>query len=194
MSNKGLVILFTGLPSAGKSTLAAALSEVVENEIDRPVSLLDGDENRKILSYGLGFTKEDRSMNILRNAYVASQVGRHGGIAICALIAPYAEDRRAFRARIASEDANFVEVYVATKIDTCIDRDVKGLYAKAKSGQITGMTGIDDPYEVPEHADIIIHTEGRTIDDCVVEVLSWLSERNMLDTGEKLQARVSMKN
>jgi adenylyl-sulfate kinase len=190
MSDKGLVVLFTGLPSAGKSTLAEALTRRIEVELNLPVSLLDGDENRKILSYGLGFSKEDRSMNILRNAYVAAQVGRHGGIAVCALIAPYAEDRRAFRARVTSENADFIEIYVATGIDTCINRDVKGLYAKAKSGQITGMTGIDDPYETPEHADLVIRTEDRTIEDCVAQVFALLADRQVLATPVKRHTQV----
>lgn len=190
MPRKGLVVLFTGLPSAGKSTLAEALTKSLENDLSLPVSLLDGDENRKILSYGLGFSKEDRSMNILRNAYVAAQVGRHGGVAVCALIAPYAEDRRAFKARVAKENAEFVEVYVATGIDTCVDRDVKGLYAKARSGQIKGMTGIDDPYETPENADIVIHTEDRTVDQCIAQVMSWLAERNLINLPAVAQSRV----
>ncbi|MCI0400421.1 MAG: adenylyl-sulfate kinase [Gammaproteobacteria bacterium] len=176
----GLTILFTGLPSSGKSTLAHTLAKHIENEFSRRVTLLDGDEIRKLLCSGLGYSKEDRCLNILRNAFVAAQVTRHGGIAICALIAPFAEVRNTFRRWVEAEQGTFLEIYVATALDVCEKRDIKGLYAKARAGEIRGMTGIDDPYEVPEDPDLLLDTGGEDINQSFERLLAWLQSNGYL--------------
>ncbi|MEE9157300.1 MAG: adenylyl-sulfate kinase [Gammaproteobacteria bacterium] len=176
----GLAILFTGLPSAGKSTLAIELTEHIKNQYGRPVTLLDGDQIRKLLCSGLGFSKEDRALNILRNAYVAAQVTRHGGIAICALIAPHAEIRNTFREWVEAEKGTFLEIYVATALSVCEERDVKGLYAKARAGELKGMTGIDDPYEIPEEPDLVLDTGGEDINRSLIRLLEWLEGNGYL--------------
>ncbi len=162
-SKQGFVVFFTGLSGSGKSTIANALLVMMLENGDRTVSLLDGDVVRKNLSSELGFSKEHRDLNITRIGYVASEISKHGGVAICAPIAPYRATRREVRALI-EENAGFVEVHVATPLEICEQRDRKGLYAKARAGLIKGFTGIDDPYEEPENAEIIIHTESLSPD------------------------------
>ncbi|MGA7439754.1 MAG: bifunctional sulfate adenylyltransferase/adenylylsulfate kinase [Luteibacter sp.] len=152
-ADRGCAIFFTGLSGAGKSTIAQALMAAILETTGRKVSLLDGDEVRKTLSAGLGFSREDRSANILRIAYVASEVVRHGGIAICAPIAPYAEDRAAARALVEAH-GDFIEVHVSTRLEVCEARDTKGLYAQARAGVLKHFTGVSDPYEVPERPEL----------------------------------------
>ena len=154
---RGLTVLFTGLSGAGKSTLANALLAMLRESGDRRLTLLDGDIVRKNLSSELGFSREDREINLRRIGFVASEVTRHGGIAICAPIAPYAATRQELRETIEAV-GGFVEVHVSTPLETCEARDRKGLYAKARAGLIKGFTGIDDPYELPENPDIAIDT------------------------------------
>jgi len=156
-SKQGFTVFFTGLSGSGKSTIANALMSKLMEIGGRPVSLLDGDVVRKNLSSELGFSKEHRDLNILRIGYVASEITKNGGIAICAPIAPYAKTRRAVREAI-TPCGGFIEIHVATSLEVCEERDRKGLYAKARAGIIKEFTGISDPYEVPEAPEMVIDT------------------------------------
>ena len=160
---QGFTVLFTGLSGAGKSTLANALMVKLLELGGRSVTLLDGDLVRKHLSSELGFSKEHRDLNILRIGFVASEITKAGGVAICAPIAPYASIRRRVREMVEAYGA-FVEIYVATPLEVCERRDTKGLYAKARAGLLTHFTGIDDPYEAPEDPDVVVHTESELPD------------------------------
>ena len=159
LHKQGLTVFFTGLSGSGKSTIANALMVKLMEMGGRPVSLLDGDIVRKNLSSELGFSKEHRDLNILRIGYVASEITKNGGIAICAPIAPYAQTRRSVR-EVISPVGGFVEIHVATPLEVCEERDRKGLYALARAGKIKEFTGISDPYEVPENAEMVIDTVG----------------------------------
>lgn len=156
---KGLCIFLTGLSGAGKSTIAQALAAKLLERSARPVSVLDGDEIRRHLSKGLGFSREDRDTNVARIGFVASEVVRHGGIVIAAQIAPYASGRAEAR-RLVSQYGHFIEVYIATPLDECERRDRKGLYALARAGKLGQFTGISDPYEVPKQPDVVLDTLG----------------------------------
>ncbi len=160
---QGFTVFFTGLSGAGKSTVANALMVKLMEMGGRPVSLLDGDIVRKHLSSELGFSKEHRDLNILRIGYVASEITKNRGIAICAPIAPYAETRRRVREMI-EPHGGFIEIHVATPLEVCEQRDRKGLYAKARAGLIKGFTGISDPYEIPENAEMSVDTSNLTPD------------------------------
>jgi sulfate adenylyltransferase len=160
---QGFTVFFTGLSGSGKSTIANALMVKLMEMGGRPVSLLDGDVVRKHLSSELGFSKEHRDLNIQRIGYVASEITKNGGIAICAPIAPYTHTRRLVREMI-EPNGGFIEVHVATPIEVCEGRDRKGLYAKARAGLIKGFTGIDDPYEVPENPEMMVDTSDLTPD------------------------------
>jgi sulfate adenylyltransferase len=173
---QGFTVFFTGLSGSGKSTVANALLVKLLEDGSRPVTLLDGDVVRKNLSSELTFSKEHRDLNIQRIGYVASEITKNGGIAICAPIAPYSSTRRLVRDMI-SPLGGFIEVFVATPIEVCESRDRKGLYAKARAGLLKGFTGIDDPYEVPQHAEVIINTGELTPD---------LAAHRILITLEKL--------
>lgn len=151
---EGFTLWFTGLSGAGKSTLAELVEERL-HQMGRRVELLDGDEIRKNLSQGLGFSKADRDANILRIAFVARLLSRNGVVAITAAISPY----RAIRDQARAEIPRFVEVFVDCPLEVCEQRDVKGLYKKARSGEIKQFTGISDPYEPPENPEIHLHTE-----------------------------------
>ncbi len=155
---QGFTVFFTGLSGSGKSTVANALMIKLLEAGSRPVTLLDGDIVRKNLSSELTFTKEHRDLNIQRIGFVAGEITKNRGIAICAPIAPYTDSRRLVRDMI-SPLGGFLEVYVSTSIDVCESRDRKGLYAKARAGIIKGFTGIDDPYEIPQKAEIVIDTK-----------------------------------
>ena len=172
-SERGLAVFFTGLSGSGKSTIARGLAEALTERGDRTVSLLDGDHVRQLLSAGLTFSRADRDLNIARIAYVAAEVARHGGIAICAPIAPYAAARAVAR-KMVSEVGDFLLVYVSTPIEVCAARDRKGLYAKARAGLITGFTGVSDPYEEPRDADLVLDTSAMTRDQAVGAVLRLL--------------------
>ena len=154
---QGFTVLFTGLSGAGKSTLANALVAMLRESGDRRVTLLDGDIVRKHLSSELGFSREHRELNLRRIGFVAAEITRNGGIAVCAPIAPYAPARRELRETIEAV-GGFVEVHVSTPVEICEARDRKGLYARARAGLIRDFTGIDDPYEVPVNPDIAIDT------------------------------------
>ena len=160
---QGFTVFFTGLSGSGKSTIANALFAKLLELGGRRVTLLDGDLVRKHLSSELGFSREHREINILRIGYVASEITRHGGVAICAPIAPYAATRRRVREMI-EEGGAFIEIFVATPLEVCEQRDRKGLYAKARAGLIKEFTGISDPYEVPENPDMVIDTRATTPD------------------------------
>ncbi|MBV8554981.1 MAG: bifunctional sulfate adenylyltransferase/adenylylsulfate kinase [Planctomycetaceae bacterium] len=167
---QGLTIWFTGLSGSGKSTVAQALVERLA-EFGRNVSFLDGDEIRTHLSKGLGFSKEDRDENINRVGYVAGLVAQHGGTTLCSVISPYRVPRD--NARKYSK-GNFVEVFCDTPIDVCEQRDVKGLYAKARAGQIKGFTGVDDPYEPPLNPEVTLDTSKQSVQECVDQIIDKL--------------------
>ncbi len=168
---QGLTIWFTGLSGSGKSTVAHALVERLA-EFGRNVSFLDGDEIRTHLSKGLGFSKEDRDENINRVGYVAGLVAQHGGTTLCAVISPYREPRDNARK---SSQGNFVEVFCDTPIEVCEQRDVKGLYAKARAGQIKGFTGVDDPYEPPLNPEVTLDTSKLSVQECVDTIIEKLT-------------------
>lgn len=176
---QGFTVLFTGLSGAGKSTIANALMVKLMEIGDRQVTLLDGDLVRKHLSSELGFSKEHRNINVLRIGYVASEITKAGGIALCAPIAPYAAIRRRLR-EMAEAYGGFVEVYVSTPLQICEKRDRKGLYAKARAGLIKQVTGIDDPYEPPEHPEIEISTLSDTPDEAAQRVLLKLEAMGLI--------------
>jgi ATP sulfurylase/adenylyl-sulfate kinase len=174
-SNKGFVVWLTGLSGAGKSTIAGLLqAELAER--GRHVEVLDGDEVRTHLSKGLGFSKEDRNTNIRRIGYVARVLARNGGAAITAAISPYREVRDELRA----QTPNFVEVYVRASVEEVARRDVKGLYQKAKSGQITSFTGVSDPYEAPLRPEVVVDTERETVAESVAAIMAHLERRSLI--------------
>lgn len=172
---RGLTVFFTGLSGSGKSTVAKGLRDRLVAD-GWTVSLLDGDDVRRLLSAGLGFSRKDRDLNIRRIGFVAAEVTRHGGIAICAPIAPYANSRASVRKMVAKH-GDFVLVHVDTPLEVCESRDRKGLYAKARQGLITEFTGISDPYEPPDDADLRLDTSVRTVEESVEQVYALLRDR-----------------
>lgn len=178
-SRQGFTVFFTGFSGSGKSTIANALMVKLMEMGGRPVTLLDGDVVRKNLSSELGFSKEHRDLNIRRIGYVASEITKNGGIAICAPIAPYAATRRAVREEIEQFGA-FVEVHVATSIEECERRDRKGLYRLAREGKIKEFTGISDPYDVPEAPELRVETENLDVDNCAHQVLLKLEQMGLV--------------
>ena len=179
-NQQGFTIFFTGLSGSGKSTVANALMTKLLEVTGRPVTLLDGDVVRTHLSKGLGFSQEDRSTNVQRIGFVASEITKHRGIAICAPIAPYAADRKANEDLIKSY-GGYIEVYIDVSVEVCEERDTKGLYAKARAGIIKGFTGIDDPYEVPENPAVACQTDKETIDESATKVLNKIFELGYLE-------------
>jgi sulfate adenylyltransferase len=173
-AERGLVVLFTGLSGSGKSTVARDLAAHVAEWTTRSVSLLDGDDVRRLLSAGLGFDHAARDLNVRRIGYVGSEVARHGGLAICAPIAPYAESRAAVRAMV-EPVGDFVLVHISTPLAECERRDLKGLYAKARAGLINEFTGISDPYEAPVDADLTIDTSTMTREAALERALDLLT-------------------
>jgi sulfate adenylyltransferase len=176
---QGFTVFFTGFSGSGKSTIANALMVKLMEMGGRPVTLLDGDLVRKNLSSELGFSKEHRDLNIRRIGYVASEITKNGGIAICAPIAPYASTRRAVREEI-SQFGAFIEVHVATSLEECERRDRKGLYKLARAGKIKEFTGISDPYDVPTNAELVIDTENVDVDNCAHQVLLKLESMGLI--------------
>jgi sulfate adenylyltransferase len=173
-SERGFVLFLTGLSGSGKSTIARDLRDVLTERGDRRVSLLDGDLVRQMLSAGLTFSRADRDLNVTRIGFVAAEVARHGGIAICAPIAPFAQARARVREMV-SEVGDFLLIHVATPVEVCETRDRKGLYARARAGLITQFTGISDPYEEPADADLVIDTSQLTEQEAVAAVLRMLT-------------------
>jgi sulfate adenylyltransferase len=182
-SRQGFTIFFTGLSGSGKSTIANILLAKLLELGTRPVTLLDGDLVRKHLSSELGFSRKDRDLNITRIGYVASEITKNRGIAICAPIAPYRATRRIVREMIA-EYGGFIEVFVSTPIEECETRDRKGLYAKARAGLVKGFTGIDDPYEVPEHAEVTVDTQKLSAEEAAQAILLYVRKEGYLADGD----------
>lgn len=175
---RGVTLFFTGLSGSGKSTVASIVASKLLEIQDREITLLDGDVIRNHLTSELGFSKEHRDLNVQRVGYVASEITKHGGVAICSLIAPYAQARDKARELVQTHGA-FIEIHVATPLEVCEKRDVKGLYEKARKGIIKGFTGIDDPYEAPESAELVIDTSSGTAEDHAKTVIDLL-----IDTGK----------
>ncbi|MCC6556739.1 MAG: adenylyl-sulfate kinase [Polyangiaceae bacterium] len=176
--NAGVVIWFTGLSGAGKSTLAGALAPALRAQGER-VEVLDGDVVRAHLSKGLGFSREDRDLNVARIAFVAHLLARSGVFVLVAAISPFRAAREAARRAI----GDFLEVHVAPPLEECIRRDVKGLYRKALSGELPRFTGVSDPYEPPLSPEVTLDTSRITVDEGAGRVLDALRERGYLDAG-----------
>ncbi|MFJ1702442.1 adenylyl-sulfate kinase [Kitasatospora sp. NPDC088346] len=175
---RGATVWLTGLPSAGKTTLAFALADRLRAE-GHKVEVLDGDEIREFLSKGLGFTKEDRHTNVTRIGFVAEKLAAHGVKVLAPVIAPYADSRAAVRELHAARGTDFLEIHVATPVELCAERDVKGLYAKQAAGEISGLTGVDDPYEAPVDPELRIQTQGREVADSAAELHVFLTQRGL---------------
>ncbi len=188
LEKQGFTLFFTGLSGSGKSTLANIVETLLLELTGRKATMLDGDLVRKHLSAGLGFSREDRDRNILRIAFVAAEVVKHGGIAICAPIAPYLETRKQARS-MAGQHGQFIEVHLATALEVCEQRDRKGLYAKARAGIIKGFTGIDDPYEVPHNPEIRIDTAQYTARDGAELIIAELQKRGLVSPAKQTDTR-----
>ncbi|WP_307861850.1 adenylyl-sulfate kinase [Nocardioides sp. SYSU D00065] len=178
--DQGLVLFFTGLSGSGKSTLARALMDRLLEQGGRSVTSLDGDVVRRHLSAGLTFSRADRETNIRRIGWVAAEISRHGGVAVCSPIAPFAETREQVRQMVEDAGGAFFLVHVATPLEECERRDRKGLYAKARAGEIPEFTGISSPYEEPLDPAVRVDTTGRTIEDALHDVLVALDEAGHL--------------
>jgi len=174
-SVSGATLWFTGLPSSGKSTIAHALADKLRADgVD--VHVLDGDDVRPYLSQGLGFSREDRNINVTRIGFVARLLASHGVVVLVPVIAPYAQARDAVRKDHAEHNVPYAEIFVSTALEVTEQRDVKGLYAKARRGEISGMTGIDDPYEKPTTAELVIDTAAVPLEDSVAQTLALTAE------------------
>lgn len=183
VDRQGLVVFFTGLSGSGKSTLARALMDRVLEAGERTVTSLDGDVVRRHLSKGLTFSAEDRETNIARIGWVAAEISRHGGVAVCSPIAPFDRTRKLVRSMVGEAGGAFFLVHVATPLEECERRDRKGLYAKARRGEIPEFTGISSPYEEPDDAAVRVDTTGRTIEDALDDVLTGLRDAGYLHLG-----------
>ncbi len=177
---QGLCVWLTGLSGAGKSTTAEVLT-VLLLELGRQVTVLDGDVVRTHLSKGLGFTREDRDANIRRIGFVAAEIVRHGGAVVCAAVSPYRVTRNEVRKMVGSD--HFIEVFVDTPLEICERRDSKGMYARARRGEIKGFTGIDDPYEAPERPEIVIETQNCGAEENARRIISYLKEQHLVENG-----------
>ena len=180
----GITLFFTGLSGAGKSTLASIIrTKLIENG-QRPVTLLDGDIVRQNLSSELGFSRPHRDLNVRRIGFVANEISKNGGIAICASIAPYRAIRREIRGLI-ERQCEFIEIYLSTPLAVCEERDRKGLYAKARAGEILQFTGVSDPYESPERAELVIDTSKATATQACQEIINYLMGRGLIHASRK---------
>jgi sulfate adenylyltransferase len=177
---QGFCIWFTGLSAAGKSTTAEILTVLLQ-ELGRQVTLLDGDVVRNNLSRGLGFSKDDRDANIRRIGFVASEIVRHHGAVICAAVSPYRSTRNGVRSLVGAE--RFIEVFVNTPIEECERRDSKGMYLKARRGEIKNFTGIDDPYEPPLQPELELNTTTHTAEENARLIIDYLTERGFVKVG-----------
>jgi sulfate adenylyltransferase len=182
---QGFCIWFTGLPSAGKSTIADILA-VMLLEYGRSVTMLDGDVVRTHLSKGLGFSKEDRDTNILRIGFVASEIVRHHGAVICAAVSPYQATRNQVRSMVGED--RFILAHVDTPVEVCEQRDIKGFYARARSGEIRGFTGVDDPYEAPISPEITLATTDCEPEENARKIVRYLIEKRFLPQESKAAA------
>lgn len=176
---RGATVWLTGLPSAGKSTIAFALAERLRAQ-GRRVEVLDGDEIRTFLSADLGFSREDRYTNVTRIGFVAELLASRGIVVLAPVIAPYADSRAAVAAHHDERGTPYLEVHVATPLEVCAERDVKGLYARQEAGEITGLTGVDDPYEVPETPDLRVHTHTQSVAESAAAVHALLMEKGLV--------------
>jgi adenylylsulfate kinase len=176
--HKGFTLWMTGLSGSGKSTITDVLIDKFE-ERDVPLEVLDGDIVRENLSKGLGFSKEDRDTNITRIGFVADLLSRNGVPVITAAISPYRETREQVR-KMHDGNSTFLECFIATSLEACEERDVKGLYAKARSGEIPEFTGVSDPYEEPENPEIRVETEGKTPEESAEEILAYLESEGLI--------------
>lgn len=174
---QGVCVWFTGLHNAGKSTTAALLSTLLQ-EYGRQVTLLDGDVVRTHFSEGLGYSKEDRDDHVRRMGYVASEIVRHGGVAVCAAVSPYRTTRNDVRSTV--KDGHYIEVFVDTPLEVCEKRDTKGMYAMARNGQIKEFTGIDAPYEAPRHPEIRVETVGKSAEENAREIVNYLADHGFI--------------
>ncbi|WP_030570443.1 adenylyl-sulfate kinase [Streptomyces aureocirculatus] len=174
----GATVWLTGLPSAGKTTIAHELAHTLRAE-GRRVEVLDGDEIREFLSAGLGFSRTDRDTNVQRIGFVAELLARNGVLALVPVIAPFTDSREAVRKRHQAGGTPYLEVHVATPVEVCSVRDVKGLYAKQAAGEISGLTGVDDPYEEPESPDLRIESQDQTVQESAAAVYALLTERGL---------------
>jgi adenylylsulfate kinase len=181
---KGFTLWFTGLSGAGKTTISRVLEGHLR-ERGSKLEILDGDVVRENLSKGLGFSKEDRDTNIRRIAFVADLLSRNGVPVITAAISPYAEIRNEARQLMGDR---FIEVYVEASVDTCAERDVKGLYAKAFAGEIKEFTGVSDPYEAPENPEFVCHTENESPEESAEKLLAYLEQRGLIPAHEPAAA------
>jgi adenylylsulfate kinase len=177
-SASGVTIWFTGLPSAGKTTVARAVADQLTLRGHR-IEVLDGDTIRETLCADLGFSRADRDRNVARIGFVAALLARHGVFALAPVISPYAAARDDVRARHADLGVPYLEVHVATPIEECATRDVKGLYARAYAGELHGLTGVDDPYEPPPRPDLRLDTVGRMVEQSAADVLALLRHRGL---------------
>jgi len=174
----GATVWLTGLPSAGKTTIAYELAGRLREE-GRRVEVLDGDEIREFISAGLGFSRADRHTNVQRIGFLAELLARNGVKALVPVIAPYADSREAVRGRHRENGTTYLEVHVATPVEVCSVRDVKGLYAKQAAGELTGLTGVDDPYEAPESPDLRIESHTQTVQESAAALHALLTERGL---------------
>ena len=180
MVPKGFTVWLTGLSGSGKTTISQVLSEKIRAR-GRNVELLDGDMVRKNLSRELGFSKEDRDHNIRRIGFVAHLLTRNGVAVICAAISPY----RAIRDENRQLIGNFIEVHVKASLETCEKRDVKGLYSKARAGEIKDFTAVSDPYETPDHPEVVCDTEKETVEECAEKIMATLEQMGYLPPSGK---------
>jgi len=183
MTQKGFTLWFTGLSGAGKTTLADLIYAELKNQRGLKVEKLDGDVVRTNLSKGLGFSQEDRDINIRRIGFVCNLLTRNDVIAIASAISPYRSVRDENRALVGSD--KFVEVYCEVPIDVAIERDVKGLYKKALSGEIKNFTGISDPYEPPSTPEVAINSGTEAVEDSYAKIISYLEERGLIEPADE---------
>ncbi|MEV0988573.1 adenylyl-sulfate kinase [Streptomyces sp. NPDC049949] len=174
----GATVWLTGLPSAGKTTIAEELAGLLHRE-HRRVEVLDGDQIRKFLSADLGFSRDDRNTNVQRIGMVAEVLARNGVLVLVPVIAPFADSREAVRERHRAAATPYLEVHVATPVEVCSVRDVKGLYAKQAAGEISGLTGVDDPYEAPEVPDLRIESHTQSVRESACALYALLTERGL---------------
>jgi adenylylsulfate kinase len=182
--NRGVILWFTGMSGGGKSTLANAVASRVSRF--RPVEILDGDEVRTHLSRGLGFSREDRDINVHRIGFVARLLAKHGIFVITAAISPYAATRQEMRALAEQQGIAFVEVFVNASLEALVQRDVKGLYRRALAGEIPHFTGVSDPYEPPASPEVMVKTDVESIEDSAQAILNLLVDRGVLPTAVPL--------